>query len=51
MRHGEKVAVPTPVNRLLTDILLAMVRGEIPIAEYSRQPEKLVNLLLREETA
>ena len=48
VRHGEKVGVPTPVNRLLTETLLAMVRGEIPITEYSRQPEKLIHLLGRE---
>ena len=42
MRHGEKLGVPTPVARVLTGTLLAMVRGEIPIAEFSRQPEKLI---------
>jgi 2-dehydropantoate 2-reductase len=44
MRHGEKLGVPTPVSRLLTETLLAMVRGEIPIAEFSRQPDKLIAL-------
>ncbi len=43
-RYGEKCGVPTPVSRLLTRTLLAMVRGEIPIAEFSRRPEKLVAL-------
>jgi hypothetical protein len=28
----------------LTETLLAMVRGEIPISEFSRQPEKLLAL-------
>ena len=51
VRHGEKAGVPTPVNRLLTETLLAMVRGDILIAEYSRQPEKLVHLLGRERSA
>lgn len=51
MRYGEKVGVPTPVNRLLTETLLGMLRGEIPIREYSRQPEKLVNLLASEHKA
>lgn len=45
VRYGEKFGVPTPVNRLLTDTLMAMVRGEIPIAEFSHQPEKLIGLL------
>jgi len=44
VRHGEKAGVPTPVCKLLTETLLAMVRGEIPIAEFSRQPEKLLAL-------
>jgi 2-dehydropantoate 2-reductase len=46
VRHGEKLGVPTPVSRLLTDTLLAMVRGEIPIAAFSRQPQKLIDLSL-----
>jgi 2-dehydropantoate 2-reductase len=45
VRHGEAAGIPTPVSRLLTETLLAMVRGEIPIAEFSRQPEKLVRML------
>jgi 2-dehydropantoate 2-reductase len=45
VRYGEKFGIPTPVNRLLTETLLAMVRGEVPIAEFSHQPEKLVGLL------
>ncbi|MBI4731294.1 MAG: ketopantoate reductase family protein [Chloroflexi bacterium] len=45
VRHGEKFGVPAPVNRLLTETLLALVRGEIPVAEFSRQPEKLIGLL------
>ena len=45
VRHGEKLGVPTPVCRLLTQTLLAMVRGEIPIAEFSRQPDKLLAML------
>ncbi|MBN2388585.1 MAG: ketopantoate reductase family protein [Anaerolineales bacterium] len=44
-RHGQQAGLPTPVSRLLTETLLAMVRGEIPIAAFSRQPEKLVRLL------
>ena len=48
VRYGEKVGVPTPVNRLLTETLMAMVRGEVPIMEFSSQPEKLIGLLSRE---
>jgi 2-dehydropantoate 2-reductase len=42
VHYGEMFGVPTPVNRLLTETLLALVRGEIPIAEFSRHPEKLI---------
>jgi 2-dehydropantoate 2-reductase len=51
VRYGGKFGVPTPVNRLLTETLLAMVRGEVPIAEFSRQPEKLVGLLVQGRNA
>jgi 2-dehydropantoate 2-reductase len=48
VRAGEQCGVPTPVNRVLTETLLAMVRGEIPIAAYSRRPEKLIALVAGE---
>ena len=51
VRYGEKFAIPTPVNRLLTETLLALVRGEVPIAEFSHQPEKLVGLLAKGRSA
>jgi 2-dehydropantoate 2-reductase len=45
VRYGEKSGVPTPVSRLLTETLQAMVRGDIPIDAFSRQPDKLIGLL------
>ena len=51
VRYGEMFGIPTPVNRLLTETLLALVRGEIPIAEFSRQPEKLIGLLEKDRNA
>lgn len=47
VRYGEKSAIPTPVSRLLTETLLALVSGKVPIAEFSHQPEKLVDLLAK----
>lgn len=44
VRAGEKVGVPTPVNRLLTEILLSLTEGTIPITEFAHQPEKLLAL-------
>lgn len=45
VRSGIKYGIPTPVNKLLTETLLAMTRGEIPLEEYSHQPEKLLQKL------
>ena len=45
VRYGEKYGVPTPVNRVLTETLLALTRGEIPLTEFSGQPDKLLSLI------
>ncbi len=42
VRFGEQTGVPTPVNKLLADTLMAMTRGEIPLETYSRRPEALL---------
>ena len=42
VRAGEKFGVPTPVNRLLTDTLLEMTAGNIPMNELAGKPEKLL---------
>ena len=42
VRGGERTKVPTPVNKLLTDTLLALTKEEIPLEEYAHQPEKLL---------
>jgi 2-dehydropantoate 2-reductase len=44
VRYGEKAGVPTPVNHVLTETLLALTRGEVPLTEFSRQPEKLLGM-------
>ncbi len=44
VRYGERAGVPTPVNRLLTETLLALTRGELPLETYARQPEKFLAL-------
>lgn len=41
-RAGEQFNVPTPVNKALTETLLALTRGEIPLEEFARKPEKLL---------
>lgn len=45
VRAGERFGVPTPVNRVLTDTLMALTRKEIPLDEFAHQPEKLLRLL------
>ena len=45
VRAGEKTGVPTPVNKLLTDTLLTLTNGAIPLEEYAGQPEKLLSKL------
>jgi 2-dehydropantoate 2-reductase len=42
VRAGEKYGVPTPVNKGLTEIVMALFRKEIPLDEYAHQPEKLL---------
>lgn len=41
-RFGERYGVPTPTNRLLNDLLLSLVRNELPRESFARQPQKLL---------
>ena len=45
VRAGENFGVPTPVNEVLTETLMALTRGEIPLETFAHQPEKLLALL------
>jgi len=45
VREGRRANIPTPVNQLLTERLLALTRGEIALEDYRRQPEKLIEEL------
>jgi len=44
-RAGERLGIPTPVNRRLTEILNDLTIGQIPIDVYRRKPEKLVKAI------
>jgi 2-dehydropantoate 2-reductase len=44
-RYGEKYGVPAPVNQRLTVLLMGLTRGEIPLDEFSGQPQKLLDRL------
>jgi 2-dehydropantoate 2-reductase len=41
-RHGADAGVPAPVNRVLTDTLEALTRGELKIDDFRRRPEALL---------
>ena len=43
VRFGERLNVPTPANRLLTERLMALASGKLPITDYAKQPEKLLS--------
>ena len=45
VRAGEKHNVPTPVNKVLTETLLALTNEEIPLEEFAKKPEKLLKKL------
>ncbi len=47
VRAGQKAGVPTPVNKILTETLLALTAGKIPLEDFSHQPEKLLSILSR----
>lgn len=42
VRVGQRVGVPTPVNKALTETLMALVRGKMPLSNFRKQPEKLL---------
>jgi len=42
VRRAASLGIPTPVNSFLTDKLLAMVAGRVPVDTYSGHPEKLL---------
>lgn len=46
-RFGKQFGVPTPVNETLTEILSAMVTGDLPLETYARQPEKLLSFMAK----
>ncbi|HXF86181.1 MAG TPA: 2-dehydropantoate 2-reductase [Anaerolineales bacterium] len=45
VRAGERLGVPTPINKTLTETLMALTRKEIPLDEFARKPEKLLQIL------
>src|SRR6266540_5996298 len=47
VRAGEKCNVPTPMNQVLTEKLMALTRKEIPLEEFSHKPRILLEKINR----
>ena len=45
VRFGEEAGIATPVNGLLTETLTALTNGEMPLDNFARKPEKLLERL------
>jgi 2-dehydropantoate 2-reductase len=45
VRAGEQYGVPTPVNKVLTETLMALTRRDIPLEEFAHQPDRLLAML------
>jgi 2-dehydropantoate 2-reductase len=42
VRAGEKCNTPTPVNKVLTETLMALTNKDIPLEQFAHKPEKLL---------
>lgn len=45
VRFGEKVGIPTPINRVLTHTLMGLVTGQLERQDFSHHPEALFLLI------
>ncbi len=45
VRAGERLGVPTPINKVLTETLVGLTAGKIPLEQFSHQPHRLLALL------
>lgn len=43
VRAGRNFGIPTPVNAALTDTLMVLTRGSLPLDEFAGQPEKFLS--------
>ena len=46
VRYGVRLGIPTPVNRLLTQVLTALVNGEYQAERFNHNPERLHEMLV-----
>ncbi len=47
VRFGQRLGVPTPINRVLNETLLALSRGDLPKTRFQRRPEVLLEQVRR----
>jgi len=45
VQEGEKLNIPTPVNRLYNQVLTEMIHGNRNIGEFRHNPDKLIDLI------
>ena len=45
VQAGKHTGIPAPVNHLLSDILTKLTKGDIPLENYAKAPEKLLRML------
>ncbi len=45
VRAGERSCVPTPVNSFLTNTLLSLIRGEVPLETYNQGKDEFLSQL------
>jgi 2-dehydropantoate 2-reductase len=43
VREGSARGIPTPVNKVLTEILMSLTKKETPLDEFAGKPEKLLS--------
>lgn len=49
VRFGKRLDIPTPVNRVLNETLIAMHAGRIPLETFDHRPQSLLEHVLRAE--
>jgi 2-dehydropantoate 2-reductase len=49
VQAGQKIHLPTPVNKTLTDVLTDLVVGNQEIKQYDRRPEMLLTMVAQNE--
>ena len=42
VRAGENFGIATPINKVLTEVLMDLTAGNIPVDQFARKPEKLI---------